>query len=458
MRKETKQELFRKLGYNPHSLEQEQCHYSSARFKIPCCGRRWGKTTFGGNELTAAALDMEKPEGYYWIVGPDYALGEKEFRVVYNNLVSKLKLGARIKKTYQPLQGNMSITMPWGTHIEVKSAERKDRLIGEGLDGVVMAEAATHDADTWEQYVEPALTDKRGWAIFPSTPKGYNWYQGLWFMGQMPDFPEYESWRLPTWTNKAMFPGGYDDPEMARLRRKLPEIVWMQEYAADFVMYQGKVYTEFNPKVHVQDISYNPFWKNYLFFDYGFVDPFVCLDVMVDPMDNYYVWREYQVSGMTTWEHGKVIRNRDNPEGYHVDGMFGDPRGPDEAATLGLILGPVISSAVPWKVAVTEVKEQMKLQPDGTSRFHIDGSCTESIRQFERLRYKQVQGERNAKEEQHDYDDHGPDAYRYGVGQLAVVGQGPRLSDIYNRSLRKSEAYSFFTRQQAITTEKLDWR
>lgn len=460
MEAEKKRALFKRIGYEPHSPEQWECHLSEARFKIPCCGRRWGKTTFGGRELTAALLDLEKPDGIYWIVGPDYSLGEKEFRVVFNDVVRTLGGAKNVKKSYNPKQGDMTIEMPWGTKLLVKSADRKDGLIGEGLDGVVMAEAATHDVDTWQMYIEPALSDKRGWAIFPSTPRGYNWFQGLWMMGQLPDFPEYESWRLPTWTNLTKYPvdtepdaQGCANKELQRIKRSLPEITWMQEYSAEFTTYEGKIYTEFNPKVHVTDIKYNPVWKNYLFFDYGFVDPFVCLDVMVDPMGKHYIWREYQVSGMTTWEHGRVIRNRDNPKGYHIDGMYGDPRGADEAATLALILGPVVSEAVASKLGIEAVKKLMKIQPDGSSLFAIDRSCVDSIRQFERLHWKAVKGDRNAKEEQHDYDDHGPDAFRYGVNFTVVLGQGGSLSDVYSGTQQRSEAYSFLTRNYQLVRD-----
>lgn len=453
MNPEVKKNIFTKLGYIPHSEEQWECHLSTARFRIPTCGRRWGKTTFGARELTAAMLDVEKPEAIYWIVGPDYPGGEKEFRIVYRDLVKTLHMGSHIKKSYNDKQGDMSITMPWDTTLIVKSAQRKDGLIGEGLDGVLMAEAATHDVDTWQMYVEPALADKEGWGIFPSTPRGYNWYQGLHMMGQLPDFPEYESWRLPTWTNTAMFPGGYNNREIQRLKRTTPEITWLQEYCAEFTAYEGKIYTEFNPKIHVKQIKYNPAWKNYLFFDYGFADPFVCLDVMVDPSGGHHIWREYQVSGMTTWEHGQAIRTRPNPEQYHIDGMFGDPRGADEAATLGLILGHVRSEVIAWKAGIEAVKSLMKIMPDGSTKFGMDSSCEHSIRQFERLHYKLVKGERNAREEQHDYDDHGPDAFRYGVGHTVVLGQGARLSDLYTPAGRSTEAYDFFRQHQPITRE-----
>lgn len=461
MTNERKRALFEALNYVPHSEEQWSCHLSAARFKIPCCGRRWGKTTFGGNELTAAALDTEGVDPanppIYWIVGPNYALAEKEFRVVYTNLVKKLKLGNEIKKSYNVQQGNMRIEMPWGTVIEVKSADRKDGLVGEGLNGVVMAEAAKHDKDTWDMYVGPALSDRRGWAIFPSTPQGYNWYQGLWMMGQLPDFPEYESWRLPTWTNTAMYPEGENDPEIIRLKRVTPQITWDQEYAAEFVSYQGKIYTEFNPKIHVKNIEYRPEWRNYLVFDYGFVDPFVCLDIMVDPADNVYVWREYQVTSMTTYEHGQVIRARKNPQQYHIDAMFGDPNGADEAATLALVLGPVQSEKVPWKLGIEAVKSHMKIQPDGSTKLFIDPSCENLIRQLERLHFATSKEGKNSKEIQHDFDDHGPDALRYFFNHMYVLGTGPRLSDIYNAAQQRSEAYAFFTQQQAITRGEHSW-
>ena len=68
---ERKHFVFEKLGYKPHSDEQAYSHDSRARFKILCCGRRFGKTTFGGNELTAHLLDPQEA-GIYWIVGPNY--------------------------------------------------------------------------------------------------------------------------------------------------------------------------------------------------------------------------------------------------------------------------------------------------------------------------------------------------------------------------------------------------
>ncbi len=122
--------LFEELGYTPHSEGQRDLHNSGTRFKIPCCGRRWGKSLSAGMEFTAKLFI---PDTMYWICGPTYTLGEKEFRVVHDNIIKKLKLGGKVKYTYNVNQGNMRIEMPWNSIIQVVSAQKPDSLVGEGL-------------------------------------------------------------------------------------------------------------------------------------------------------------------------------------------------------------------------------------------------------------------------------------------------------------------------------------
>lgn len=455
MRKEPvvrREDLFERLGYTPHSDLQWAVHNHRARFRIPCCGRRWGKTTFAGNELTAYAFT---PESRYWIVGPSYRLGEKEFRVVHNNLIRKLKLGGQAKVSYNVKQGDMRIELTkLNTVIEVVSAERADSLIGEGLDGVIMAEGATHKSSTWEMYIEPALSDKRGWAIFPSTPRGFNWYQGLWQMGQMEDMhKDYASWRLPTWTNLAMYPDGRDDPEIKRIEAVVSRNHFLQEYAAEFTAYEGKIYEEFSTTTHVKKIPYNPHWKNYLAMDFGFADPMVVLDIMVDPMDNVYVWREYQVSYKSTWEHCQALRDRKNPSGYHWEAIYADPRGADEIATIQMVMsGAVLARPVGWALGIEAVKRHMKIQGDGTPKLFIDPGCKLLIAQLEQLRFAETREGHNSREKQHDYNDHGPDALRYFFSEHYVNRPHGSLSDIYANQ-QHTEAATFFQNHTVIKND-----
>lgn len=446
-----KESLFKELGYKPHPA-QMLYHNSTARFKIPCCGRRFGKSFMVGHNMTAA---MFIPDTYYWIVGPTYGTAEKEFRVVFHDIFRKLKLTnlKGIRKSYNLEQGNMSIRMPWNTVLEVKSAQKPDSLIGEGLDGLIMAEAAVHSPQTWEMYLEPALLDKRGWADFPSTPRGHNWYEGLWLMGQDSSFPQYESWRFPTWANEAMFPLGREDPDIVAIQAKKSEFHWLQEYCAEFAAIEGRIYSEFDRTVHViQDLQYNPLWKNFQVFDFGYADPFVCLDIMVDPSDNVYVWREYQVRHKTNTEHGVALTARDNPPGYHVDGRFGDPRDPDAIRTLNSILSgkPILGRILPVLNGISEklqgydiIKQWLKIQPDGKPKLFFNSKCVDTIRQIDHLHMNPEREDRNTKEGQKDYDDHGADALRYFFNEYFLIGyERGDLSAIYNA--QPSEADAFF--------------
>lgn len=424
--------IFDKIGYKPHSAKQAEIHESCARFKVLTCGRRYGKTTFGGNELTVAAMDNEQI-GYYWIVGPNYVQGEKEFRILYNNIVMKLKLGQHIKKQYNVLQGNMRIEMPWGTVIEVKSADRQDSLLGEGLLGVVMAEAARHHEATWIQYVRPTLTDYKGWAIFPSTPRGYNWFHDVYKLGQsnQPENSDYESWRLPSWENPIIYPGGRNDPEILQVEREASEQYFLQEYGADFVAFAGKIYGEFNYDIHVTDIRYDPLNRNFWTFDFGWANDFVCLDIMVDVWDNVFVWREYHDNQKASHDHGLILIGRDNPDGFHVDGKYGDPRGADSKANLELVIGGIYTEDFDYESGIELVKRWLKVQPDGKPKLYISENCPKLIAQMEQLRRPDPKPDKNAQEGQVKKNDHGPDALRYFFSQHFGLGAGESLSDLY---------------------------
>lgn len=455
-----KHKIFAGIGYKPHP-KQLLAHNSTARFRIPCCGRRFGKTQISGHELTVSLLDYNHPNAWYWVVGPNYKLGEKEFRVVHNDL-RKLGLLSQCKVSYNKKQGDMSIKMPAPLYstLEVVSADNADSLQGEGLAGVVMAEAGSHGADIWEQYIYPATSDiseatgQRGWVIFPSTPKGFNWYYHIWRRGQDSSFPEWESWQFPSWDNPYIYPLGEDDPEIRDIKRAYMDsknmVKFDQEYGAKFTAFQGKIYSEFDESKHCKEINYNAQWRNYWVFDYGYSNPFVCLDIMVDPWDNVYVWREYYVKGLASYQHAQELKFRDNPNEFHVDAMFGDPRGADEAANMALVLGqPIFGRPVGWAQGIEAVKSQF-----ASNKLFIDHHCINLIREMHALRAKSAPTDsRNPKEGQHDYDDHACDALRYFFNEYFVLGAGANLSEIY-KDVKAFDVESYFRYNHQFKLEK----
>lgn len=442
-----KDALFKKIEYTPHSLGQRAFHTSNARFRIPCCGRRYGKSFMAGHELTEK---MFVPESINWIVAPKYVLGEKEFRVVHKDF-KKLDLLDRCTTHYNVDQGRMDIHFhDLDSFLQVKSAERPDSLVGEGIDHVCMSEAAKHRRSTWEMYIRPALQDKRGTADFPSTPQGFNWYKGLFDLGIHDDYPDYKAWRFPSWENKIVFPGGKDDPEILAVRQEVSEMFFEQEIGAEFTSFVGQIYPEFNDNIHIKEFPYRPEWKNWWALDFGYVDPFVCLDIMIDPADRIWVWREYQVSYKATGEHGIILKNRENPDQFHVDAIAADPRGADEIATLAWVLGSMLANSVGWTMGIEQIKRALKVRDDGTPGLIIHPRCVDLIRQMKNLRGKNQKEERNAPEGQHDYDDHGPDALRYFFNEYFIMGGNSSIKDLYDVPYSGSEAESFFTYESGI--------
>ena len=355
----------------------------------------------------------------------------------------------------------MRIEFPWNTVLEVKSAEKPDTLVGEGLDGVVMSEAAISLANgrIWQQYIQPSIMDRRGWAIFPSTPRGYNAYEQLWKLGQDSNYPDYQSWRFPSWLNNRVFPGGRNDSEIKTVEANSSPQFFAQEIAAEFTTFVGRIYDEWDETLHVDDIVYNPAWQNYWAIDFGFSSPTVCLDIMVDPSNNVYVWREYAERYRSSYDNARALKERDNPADFHVDAIFPDPRGADEIAVMTPILGRMGTGderemVVPWKQGVEAVKRYLKPQEDGIPKLKVDRSCTELIRQMTTLRAPDDTGrEKNPREGQRDYDDHGPDALRYFFSQHFVLGLGAnRLSDVYDMLPRSSDSgASIFTYNDTIS-------
>jgi hypothetical protein len=345
--------------------------------------------------------------------------------------------------------------------IEVKSAERPDSLVGEGLDHVIMSEAAKHKMSTWQMYIQPALTDKRGSADFPSTPQGFNWYEGLYQLGQSDDqqLVEYASWRLPTWTNAAIFPGGFDpncinileghhytnhpctcDLELVTTFNTVSYMYWLQEYAAEFTAFEGLIYPEFQERTHVREFAFNPSWKNWWALDFGYNDPFICLDIMIDSSDRVYVWREYVVSYKSTGDHGIILKNRDNPDGFHVDAIAADPKGADEIATLAWILGSISHNSVGVTMGCEAIKRAMKIRDDGLPGLVIHPRCVNTIKSLKTI---------HSKEGAPGYEigrgqfDHPADALRYFFNEYFVMGGNFNLAQVY-AGYGGSEAAGFF--------------
>ncbi len=447
---------FREIGYKPHSAAQRLYHTSKARFRVPVCGRRFGKSDMAAKDLEPELL---LPNRRYWIVGPTYDLGDKEFRVIWDDLIIKKQLGRdkRVRKAYNKKQGEMYIEFPWQTRIEVRSAGHPETLVGDSLHGVIMSEAAKHNRETWDRYIRSALSDYRGWATFPTTPEGMNWLYLLWQLGQNPAYKGvYESWNFPSWENPIVYPGGRQDPEILLLEDTMAIEEFLQEIAAQFTAFKGRIYGEFEEKIHVKQHVYNPAWPNYITWDFGYRDALAAIEFQVDPWQNVYVWREHYGSFKTLETHISEMKSRIDPEGYKIELMFGDSADPEAIAYLNEHYGGTMGdpmAKVNWRQGIDLVKSFLKLRDVGLydeyerpiekPSLWVDHSCVNTIREFNNYKTKETpQGlrESNASGAAQRQDDHAMDALRYGIMHVFALGATSHLSDVTDKQELHNEA------------------
>ena len=160
---------------------QKKVAESEARWKILCAGRRFGKTRLGVQLCIQTAL----AGGRAWWVAPTFSIARVGWRALESAAYS-------FPKEIEPKISiaNMEVLFPNGGFIACKSADNPQRLRGEGLDFIVIDEAAFVKPEVWQEVLRPTLTERKGSALFISTPLGIgNWFYDLWeTAGQM------ESW------------------------------------------------------------------------------------------------------------------------------------------------------------------------------------------------------------------------------------------------------------------------
>jgi len=164
-----------------------------------------------------------------------------------------------------------------GARIRIYGADNPDRLRGIYLDGAVLDEFGDMDPTVWTQVIRPALSDRKGWAVFIGTPKGKNTFHTLWT--QADDNPDW--FRLSL---KASETGLLDDAELADARRMMSEDEYAQEYECSFEAavkgaYYGKEMNDAEERI--TGVPYDPRLPVHTAWDLGVADSTVIWFVQV---------------------------------------------------------------------------------------------------------------------------------------------------------------------------------
>lgn len=396
-----KEEYFRLTGYDPHEGQRE-VHASSARFRVVVAGRRWGKSLLAAREIEPVVM---LPGRRVWIVAPNYDLTDKVFREVWDSLIIQQGLPT-IKKSDR----ERAIKFLWGATLEAKSAESPDSLVGEGLDFLVVDEAAKIEKEIWEKYLRPCLTDREGAALFISTPEGYNWFYQLYLRGQDPDQEEWASHHFASWTNPYL-----KAEEIAQAKRVLAAATFAQEYGAAFTTFTGRVYQEFDRSVHaVEPFPIPEEWRRMRALDFGYTNPFVCLFLAVDGDENVYIYDEhYQAGKLLDYHLAEILRRPGSFEASYCDPSARQLI--EEFRARGLDPTPADNDL---RSGIEAVRQKLKVKENGRPSLVVFNHCLKTIFEFENYRYPETRQDRAEKEEPLKLHDHAMDALRYALTGL----------------------------------------
>ena len=195
------------------------------RFSVLVAHRRMGKTVLAVNHLIKRAICDQKERGFYAYIAP--------FRVQ-----AKAIAWAYLKYYTAPIplikinEGELSILLPNGSTIRIFGADNPDALRGLYFDGVVMDEVAQMKPEVWGEILRPALSDRKGWAVFIGTPKGINLFSQTYDKAMKLEADGNKDWCAMLYSVDQT--GVVDAQELASLREEMSENEFRQEFLCDF--------------------------------------------------------------------------------------------------------------------------------------------------------------------------------------------------------------------------------
>ena len=186
--------------------------------------RRAGKTELALMELLDHAVKCRLDLGFYVYLAPFL----KQAKAI---------AWARLKQKLDPFlragaidvnEADLAVTFKHNkATIRLFGGDNPDALRGVRLDGVVIDEVANIRPEVWNDIIQPALSDRKGWALFIGTPAGINLFSELFYRAS--SLPDWYATRYTVHDTDAL-----DPEEVQRLERDMPETAFAREYLCDF--------------------------------------------------------------------------------------------------------------------------------------------------------------------------------------------------------------------------------
>jgi phage terminase large subunit len=236
---------------------------STSRFCCLVCHRRAGKTVATIQYLVMRAAQATLPNSRFAYIAPTYAQAKD---VAWGYLVQFVQnipdVDIRVSE--------LAVYLPNGARIRLYGSDNYDRMRGLYFDGVIIDEAGDQDPRAWPEVIRPALTDRKGWAVFIGTPKGRNDFYRIYKNAQTD----------PEWyclTLRASQSGLIAPSELASARSLMTPEQYEQEFECSFESaikgaYWGDEIRKAEDEGRVKPFSYEPLSPAFAGWDLGIDD------------------------------------------------------------------------------------------------------------------------------------------------------------------------------------------
>ena len=391
--------------HNSQNLIAEDTH----RFRVLRCGRRFGKTTLIAEEIKGVALS--KPTRIAYIANTyqqardiAWELFKKEFQ---NRIIETNEQRLEIKLAGE--QGESIIIL--------RGWESVENLRGQAFDFLAIDEVASmrNFWVNWHEVLRPTLTDKRGEALFASTPKGFNHFYDLCNL-ELKD-KDFKSFHFTSYDNPFLL-----KDEIDKAKETLPPDRFAQEYEASFQKTQGLVYKEFNREKHLYDdlkvfvdIDFRPNkYQKLAGIDFGYRNPAAVLDIRFNG-ETVFVEDEWYKTERTDAQIADYVRLQS------FLAVYPDPEnqgGIEELRRKGVNTREVVKGKGSVEKGIQMIRELLL-----RDALKINKRCVNLISEFEMYSYDDDDTEKNELEKPIKAHDHALDALRYVVTSLLPVIQ-----------------------------------
>lgn len=375
-------------------------------------GRRFGKSKIGS---IAGVEEATIPNTIGWACAPTVP-----------------KLHRYVIPAYQQLIPNdwiqswnaefLDLRLINGALIHFQTLEHVDQGRGQGLDWLYIDECCELTKEHWD-VIRPSLAGDTV-AFFTTTPRGYDWvYEDLYKPAEE-GIPGY--WACHAKTSQSANPD-ISEAFLSREKTQMSEMMFRQEYEADFVTFTGAVYGEELKPYHILQTEEEirrilPEWPQInqdrpvlVGIDTGADHPFGAVKLVSTPK-GFVVVDEYLERERTFAQHAHFLRNMGGTRPQYAINK-NDKQNALELAQHGVFAMKAENDVV---AGTERVKSWLNLK----QLFFIASKVPRTLRQLQAYRWADnyaTDGSKKAQEKVYKKNDELPDALRYALMSWPIL-------------------------------------